>query len=424
MKKSLGKNFYTYSLGQVVSSLGDAMAYISLSWWVLQKTGSGLQFAMLLAPVAAIQIFLQPLLGPLVDRYSRKYIMILSDIFRIITSAAAFTMIYLDYFNLSLLILVACLGAVFTAMFESSVAGLTRFIVKEEMVPSAIQVSQVISGLKAFVNPAISGATVGFFGPSVGTLLNLLTYLVALVCNMQLELPKLNFVEKAQTIRAGIKLWWNDLWIGFVSLTKAQVILRALILCGIFQFLFSHLAVTLPVLILKEQKFAPWYLGMIEASIGVGAILGALTAKWGHKLLPGKTLWVASFITAGCGVFFLGMGLGMVSSMACLITMMVVQTWLNIQFQTQVALAVPMEYQGRVFSFMGLITTGLMPLGFAFAGGLVERYSAGTVISLSGLISLSLFPIILFIPHLHEFLCRPQDEVQTFIKEKYPEAFR
>lgn len=425
MKISLGKNFYLYSLGQMVSSLGDTMAYLSLSWWVLQKTGSGLQFAMLLAPVAAIQIFLQPLLGPVVDRYSRKKIMIAADIFRMMSSTAAFLMIYLNYFNLPLLIAIACFGAIFTAMFESSVAGLTRFLVKEDTIASAFQMNQMISGLKAFLNPAIAGVVVGFFGPGFGTLFNIVTYGVALICNIQLRLPQNIFKDKISTLNDGLNRWWQDLKNGFLSLVKVQVVFRALILSGLFQFLFSHLSVTLPVLILKERKLDPWHLGTLEASIGVGAILGALTATWGHKIFPGRLLWLASFIVAGSGVLFLGVvSSGSLASMGCLIAVMVVQTWLNIQFQTKVALAVPVEYQSRVFSFVGLITTGLLPLGFTLAGGLVEQFGAASVISTSGLICIALSPCVFLIPHLHDFLRRPQDEVQDFIKRSYPEAFQ
>ncbi|MGE5087046.1 MAG: MFS transporter [Bacillota bacterium] len=423
MKTSLGKNFYMYSLGQMVSSLGDTTAYLSLSWWVLQKTGSGLQFAMLLAPVAAIQIFLQPLLGPLIDRYSRKHIMIIADILRMLTSAAAFLMIYLDHFNLSWLIAIACLGAVFTAMFEASVAGLTRFIVKEEVVSSAFQVSQMVSGFKAFLNPALSGVLVSLLGPGFGTLFNLLTYGIALFCNIQLNLYHQKLISRTNSFCEGVSMWWSDLKNGFLSLAKVHVILGALLLSGLFQFLFSHLAVTLPVMILKEQHLAPWHLGLLEASIGVGAIIGALTARLGHRILPGRALWMASFIAAGLGVLLLGLGLSISSSIVGLILMMVVQTWLNIQFQTKVSLAIPPEYQGRVFSFMGLITTGLLPLGLAFAGGLAEKFSAATVISVSGVVCLALFPVVLLIPRLHDFLSSSHEDVQGFIKKTYPEAF-
>lgn len=423
MKIPKNKNFILYSVGQLISRLGDVMAYMSLSWWVLQKSGSGAKFAMLLVPVAAIQIFLQPLMGPFVDRYSRKKIMIISDVFRMVTSVIAFLMIYFDYYNLEALILLASVGAVFTASFEASVAGLTRFLVEDHEVQEALRVNQVLSGFKSFLNPAIAGTLLGFYGPAVCTILNVLSYLFTLVCNGLLELkcpPIKTYKFSAKVI---LKDWWTDLTSGLRLILNTKMIFYSLLLMGGFQFLFSHLSITLPILILKERLLAPWILGFSESALGLGGIFGALSMGLSTQYLPGRRLWIASFLVAGLSIFFLGFSSYFILSVLGLAIMMVFHTWLSLHFQTRVTLAIPKEFQGRVFSFMSVLISGALPLGFAVSGPLVEKYSASGVISVSGLLCVGLIPMIFFIPLLDQFLLAPHDQIPAFIEKHYPKAF-
>ncbi|UOF02972.1 MFS transporter [Bdellovibrio reynosensis] len=399
-------------------------AYIALSWWVLQKSGSALQFSMILAPVAAIQIFLPPLIAPLVDRYSRKAIMILCDVLRLFTSLSVFLMMHFDYFNISALVFISCLGAIFTAGFESSVAGLTKFLVSEKDLPSGMQTAQVFSGLKSFVNPAVSGTILGLYGPAMAVLFNIASYGFALLFNSLLELKGPILSKTSLTSKESFALWWKDLHAGFSSLFQAKVIFHALLLSATFQFMFSHLHVTLPVLILKERMLPAWNLGVVESALGIGAMVGAVTLGNGQKMLPGRLLWVVSFILAGASIFLLGFSKSLAIGVVVLFASMIFMSWLNIQFQTKISVAIPAQYVGRIFTFIGVFMSGTLPIGISMAGGLVEKYGASTVIASSGITAILLFPLIFLVPFLNTFLTKPNEELAGFIAEKYPQAFK
>jgi MFS family permease len=66
-------------LGQLVSQLRSGLSEFGLGVWVYQRTSSPLRFALTVLFAALPRIALAPLAGALVDRWDRRWAMILSD---------------------------------------------------------------------------------------------------------------------------------------------------------------------------------------------------------------------------------------------------------------------------------------------------------------------------------------------------------
>src|SRR5258707_9312350 len=66
--------------GQLVSLVGSGLTSFVLGLWVLQRTQSVTQFALILVSGTLPRIFLSPLAGVLVDRWDRRWVMLLSDV--------------------------------------------------------------------------------------------------------------------------------------------------------------------------------------------------------------------------------------------------------------------------------------------------------------------------------------------------------
>ncbi|MEA5542553.1 MFS transporter [Limnoraphis robusta Tam1] len=65
--------------GQLVSLIGSSLTDFALGIWVYQRTGSITQFTLITVSGALPLIVISPLAGVLVDRWSRRWAMILSD---------------------------------------------------------------------------------------------------------------------------------------------------------------------------------------------------------------------------------------------------------------------------------------------------------------------------------------------------------
>ena len=81
MRTSSGMTiFLIIWLGQFVSLIGSGLTSFALGVWVFEHTGSITQFALIGLFTVLPRIILSPLIGPLVDRWDRRWAMIISDI--------------------------------------------------------------------------------------------------------------------------------------------------------------------------------------------------------------------------------------------------------------------------------------------------------------------------------------------------------
>jgi MFS family permease len=65
--------------GQVLSLVGSSLTNFALSIWLYQRSNSTTQFALLILSTTLPAILVSPVAGVFVDRWSRRWTMILSD---------------------------------------------------------------------------------------------------------------------------------------------------------------------------------------------------------------------------------------------------------------------------------------------------------------------------------------------------------
>ena len=78
-KPRLGRTFLVVWSGQLVSLVGSSLTGFALAVWVFQQTGSATRLALVLLSTVVPGIILGPFAGALVDRWDRRWAMILSD---------------------------------------------------------------------------------------------------------------------------------------------------------------------------------------------------------------------------------------------------------------------------------------------------------------------------------------------------------
>src|SRR6267378_3651974 len=74
--------YFPLWLGQLASSFGDTLHYIALVVLVFQLTGQGIAVAGLVAAEVVPVLILGPIAGVIIDRFSRKSVLIGADLFR------------------------------------------------------------------------------------------------------------------------------------------------------------------------------------------------------------------------------------------------------------------------------------------------------------------------------------------------------
>jgi DHA3 family macrolide efflux protein-like MFS transporter len=147
------KSFFTIWAGQAVSLITSAVLQMALIWYITFRTNSAA--ALSLASIIAFlpQAVLGPFIGVLIDRWNRKTIMIVSDLF--IAAVAGVMAIIGIYGEIPVWGVMVVLGirSIGTAFHTPSLSAVTPLIVPEDSLTKYAGFSQSLSSVSLILSP-------------------------------------------------------------------------------------------------------------------------------------------------------------------------------------------------------------------------------------------------------------------------------
>ena len=88
------KKFFVLWTSQAASLFGSAVVQFSLPWYLARETGSATVLATAVMVALIPSIILGPLVGPFIDRWSRKKIMIYADLYTALLTLVLVALFY------------------------------------------------------------------------------------------------------------------------------------------------------------------------------------------------------------------------------------------------------------------------------------------------------------------------------------------
>ena len=255
------------ALANFGSGIGTWLAFVALTVDVWDRTGSGVWVAALLIadflPVIAIGL----LAGPLVDRLSRRRLMVAADLLRCLV----FLLLPFADSPQQIVALAAVAGFA-TGFFRPAVyAGLPNLVEDSEL-PSANALIQSIEALTTIIGPLVGGVLVAASGPDAAYWINAATFLfsAALVVRIPAEL--------LQAARAATAGHWRDLKDGFSLILGSRALLTVLIAWNVG--MLGNAGVNVAEIKLAKDSFeaGDFGFGLLVGSAGLGVALGSLSA--------------------------------------------------------------------------------------------------------------------------------------------------
>ncbi len=420
---SLGGDFWKFRLGQVVSLLGNQCSSIAMAWWILEKTGSAKAMASVLAPAMVVNLIFLPLFGPLGDNFSRKKLIVIADLGRFVIACFMAGMVYFNYFHLGLLAGLYIAASMGSALFDSAGEGVIPQIVKKNKLQIALQQSQAIMSFGGIIGGIAGGIIVSFLGIFGAFLIDALSFLVA---GFSSSLIKANTIPKRNRSVFSTKSlshWKKELFDGFRILFKIPVLFWICMSAMVTNFAFSPLSVVLPMFAKIGKNMPPWYLGGLNSSVALGAIIGAFSLNLLQRYFKRRMILISSVEIMGLGVLLLPWSPSLLLPLIMMFLFGLGSSWANIQTGTQIALVTPDSHRARINSIMDFLCMGISPLGLAGASLLIAQ--AGLTVSLlfMGLLVILLTPLLFFVPKLNEFMEVPASKAGGFLKKHYPGTF-
>jgi MFS family permease len=362
------RTFFVIWSGQLVSTIGSGLTGFALGVWIYQETGSVTLFALNMLAYALANLLVSPIAGVLVDRYDRRWVMILSD-----TGAGLATLsIALLYVTGNLEVWNIILATAFTSAFSAfqwpAYSAVTTLLVPKEQLGRAggmVQIGEAISQLLA---PAAAGVLFVTIGLGGVILIDFVTYLFAVLNLLIVRVPS---PERSEAGEEGKGSIWQEAIFGWRYISARAGLLGLLLIFAAFNFVSGLIMPLITPLILDMAS--PDLLGYVFSIAGAGMLVGTLVmSAWGgpkrriHGVLG--FLMLSGFFTSILGIspfipFLAAAGFGL------LFTLPIINGSSQAIWQSKVA----PDVQGRVFSVRRMIAMSMTPLAYIVAGPLADN---------------------------------------------------
>lgn len=396
MSLNINKNLGLLLSGQLVSQVGDKFYLLALSFWVLKTTGSPAKMGIVLACSLFPSLILGFISGAFIDRYSRKAIIVGTDIVRgLIISyvALAYIMGFLDFITIIVSQVLLSMNAAF---FDPAIPAVLPTIVPKSQLSKANSQTEFIRGMSTIFGPVLGGVAVAGLGYGFAFVFNGASFLVSALFEAFLKIPKVK-KEAAQdkdgeTKQTSIR---KEIVEGYRYILKDKGLVVIIVLVGIIHFFVGSVEVLIPVLADSLAGSGANNLGYLQAAFGVGAVVMAFILSIRSIENRETRFLFSSVFMIGAGFVFIGMlSLAGIKSVLMFLPVLLligsfcIMAWTC--FKTLVQLRIDDGMAGRVFGVVSSVGNGSIPFAMMLYGFLLDTVKHQHLALVSGMILVGL----------------------------------
>jgi MFS family permease len=367
MREYSFSTFFIIWIGQLASVIGSGLTNFGLGVWVLTETGSVTQFALIIMFASVPAIIAAPFAGVIVDKWKRKWLMVISDSIAGISTIIIFVLIYFNVFEVWHLYITAAVSSLFSSFQMPAYQSTIPLLVPKEQLGRANGMVQMADALSIVFAPVMAGFLLTSMGIKGILIIDFFTFIIALSTLLFVKFPELAPSEKDSKKVS----FFQDALFGWKYIIDRPGLRGLLVYFAVVNLLLGYFNVLLQPLILSfaNEKM----LGIALSITGIGMLVGGIAMSiWG-----GPKNRVLAVIGSGAisGLFLMLLGIKesvfLVTLATCLMFLLLPIG--NAASQVIWQSKVPLNVQGRVFALRRMIAISLSPIAYITAGPLVEK---------------------------------------------------
>jgi MFS family permease len=378
------RNYRLFFTGQVISVTGTWMQNIALAWFVIELTHSPVAVGVLafcrFLPFTLFGLFA----GVVADRFDNRRQVMATQTFAMVVSVALAGLAFSGEAALWEVYVLAALSGTALVFDAPGRHSLTYQMVGRDELPNAIALNSSLFNASRIIGPSVAGVLIAAVGVGVCFAINAFTFL-AVLTGLALMRPKELFPvdrgDRRPTFLGGAREG-----LAYIRRTpQARLVLALVTVISTVGFNFH---VILPVLAKHTLHAGPETFGILSASFGAGALVGALMAA-----ALGRASWKA--LLAGTGGFsLLLLALAPQQSvLACAVLLLATGACFTLwtsNSQSILQLATPDALRGRVLGLYLFAFNGFAPIGSLFSGWLCDVGGTELALSVAGVAALGM----------------------------------
>ncbi len=375
------RNYRIFFYGQLVSLAGSWMQNVALAWLVLELSGSPLAIGVLafcrFVPFTVFGLAA----GVVADRMDTRKLVMATQGAALIVSVALAVVTLTGTATLTVVYILAALGGITLAFDAPGRQSLTYQMVGPRSLPNAVALNAGLFNGSRVIGPAIAGVVIALAGTGICFVINALSFLAVLVALSRLRAEEFHLVERDPSARMieGMRR--------ALAYVRREPQLRAVFtVVAIVSTVGFNFHVLVPLLAGDTLHVGPEGFGLLSASFGLGALVGALVtatfrdASWklfatgatGFGVLALALAPVVDAVLAGVLLFAVGISFTLFTANA----------------NALVQLGAPDHLRGRMIGLYLFAFVGLAPLGGLLTGWLADLGGTPLAFTVAGVTSL------------------------------------
>ncbi|WP_419392854.1 MFS transporter [Cytobacillus praedii] len=383
-------HLWTFTISKLISTFGANVYSFAISFYILQMTGSATNFAANLICSLLPRTIAAPFVGYVADNYSRKAIVICSQIAT--TMAIGGLLIVSLHSGLSLvaIYITTCILSITSTFsgvtFSSSITGL----VDEARIQKAMSLNQMSISFASIGSPAVGGLLFGAVSMPVFLIIYLIASSIAIVLESTMNF-KLFAKRKGKAEGEKKEAMWQSMKAGFNYLKLQPLLIIVIWIALLVNFLLGAFEVGYSYILIEKLKMTSQHFGLTQGAFAVGMLVMSLYFSVRKEVkFP---LLVSKRGILGMGAILSGISIPLMISLsdipifAYYVVLMfsfgtiiiLVNTPLQVMMQKQI----DDDYKGRVFSLFETMAMALMPLGMVLYGFLYDVLPAQWILIIS-----------------------------------------
>lgn len=367
-------NFILLWQGQFVSAVGDVVYEIALGFWILATTGSVGLMGALMAAATIPRVLISPFAGVIVDRSSRKWLLVAMDAVRgsavVLVGIAAL----LEAAQVWMVFAAGIIIGIGAAFFNPTIGSVLPDIISREKLVQGNSFFSMIRAGSAILGNSAGGFLYAAVGAPILFCVNGISYLFSAATELFIRVPKVHRGVEAS--------FMDDLKSGFAFVRRNTGLRFLIISSGVINFLAFIAIVLIIPLFQRSPSLGPARYGFAVAVMTAGMIAGiGVTAS---IAIPADRRFIVFAISTVAFVVPMAV-FPLIGSYWLMLVLLgfgsLFGAIINVLIQSVIQLTVPREMRGKVFGLLETITQGLTPVGMAVGGLLGEFLPLKLVIS-------------------------------------------
>jgi MFS family permease len=359
---------------QAVSNVGDWLYALAVAASLARRGGSPHHFSLLLIAQVGPAAVGGALVGPIIDRFSRKKLMVGADVLR---GLAVGSLLFVDEPAFPHLYGVAATLGLLGSVFRPSLGASLPNLVSKNHLVAANALMEATYNFAVMAGPVLGGLLVAHVGSKPAFAVNGLTFLTSATLLSGVALPRRIPTEaERHPFRA--------LADGARYAVRSPLVRVALLVIGLVMFASTIRTPLEPIFVTDTLGGGPASLGLIGGAWGLGMLLGSVAApaaarRWARERLLGVMIAVLGVVVLIASrasdvppVLLLWVFSGMANGIG------------SVAFESLLQERVPDAFRGRIMAATEAVMNGAAMLGLVLSSALATMLGIRGAFALSG----------------------------------------